>query len=122
MNERQFYAVLDDWRLRPYDWKDANCCQFAADVGRCSGVDVEVPSFDTAKEASEWMQAQGVRSLFHYLVKLLGKPIAPLQAKRGFIAYRKGQGLEGSAIGVIEHKALFVGDKGLIEIPLARKG
>ncbi len=119
MNERQFYTVLEDWRQRPYDWVSANCCQFATDVARCWGVDVEVPSCNTTAEAEKWLREQGVRSLYHYLVKLLGKPVAPLQAKRGFIAYRKGFGIDGSAIGTIERRALFVGDNGLIVVPLS---
>lgn len=119
INERQFYAVLDEWRDRAYHWQGANCCQFAADIARCSGVDISVPDCDTVEEALDWISSQGVRSLYHYLVKLLGKPVAPLQAKRGFIAYRKGLGLTGSAIGAIERKALFVGERGLIEVPLS---
>lgn len=119
MNERQFYSVLDDWRDRAYDWSDANCCQFTADIARCSGVNIDVPSFESVEDAAEWIQSQGAKSLYHYLVKLFGKPVAPLQAKRGFIAYRKGIGLNGSAIGAVERKALFVGDKGLIELPLS---
>ncbi len=118
MDERQFYSVLDDWSARPYNWAEANCCQFAADIARCSGVDIEVPHFETVDEAALWIRSQGVQSLYHYLVKLFGKPVAPLQAKRGFIAYRKGIGLDGSAIGAIEHKALFVGEQGLIAVPL----
>ena len=119
INERKFYVVLDDWRTRAYDWQTSNCCQFAADIARCSGIDIEVPNFDTVEQAAKWIRSQGVRSLYHYLVKLFGRPVAPLQACRGFIAYRKGQGLNGSAIGAIERKALFVGDKGLIALPLS---
>ncbi len=119
MNERQFYAVLDDWRSRSYDWHKSNCCQFAADIARCSGVDIEVPDFANVEQAAKWIKKQGAKSLYMYLVKLFGKPVAPLQAKRGFIAYRKGQGLDGSGIGAIERKALFVGSNGLIELPLS---
>ena len=119
MNERQFYEVLDKWRMRPYDFVEANCCQFAADIAMCSGVHIVVPCFETVDEAAQWIKSQGVRSLYHYLVKLFGKPVAPLQAKRGFRAYRKGMGLDGSAIGAIERKALFVGPHGLIEVPLS---
>ena len=119
MNERQFYSVIDDWRSRSYDCHKSNCCQFAADIARCSGIDIDVPDFDNVEQAAKWIKKQGVRSLYHYLVKLFGKPVAPLQAKRGFIAYRKGQGLDGSAIGAIERKALFVGETGLIEVPLS---
>lgn len=119
MIERQFYQVLDDWRLRPYDFVEANCCQFAADVARCSGVDIKVPSFDNTQQAAKWIKKQGAKSLYQYLVNLFGKPVAPLQAKRGFIAYRKGQGLDGSGIGAIERKALFVGEHGLIELKLS---
>ncbi len=118
MNVRQFYAVLDDWRDRAYDWNDANCCQFAADIARCWGINYTVPGFDTTEDAAKWIRKQGARSLYHYLVKLFGEPVAPLQGKRGFIAYRKGQGLSGSAIGTIDRRAFFVGDKGLIEVPL----
>ncbi len=119
INERQFYSVLDDWCDRAYDLHEANCCQFAADIARCSGVDIEVPDYETIDEAAEWIRSQGVKSLYHYLVKLFGKPVAPLQARRGFIAFRKGVGLDGSAIGAIERKAFFVGDNGLIELPLS---
>ena len=119
MNERQFYAVLDDWRGRPYDWHKSNCCQFAADIARCSDVDTDVPDFDNVEQAAKWIKKQGAEGLYHYLVKLFGKPVAPLQAKRGFIAYRKGQGLDGSGIGAIERKALFVGEHGLIELKLS---
>ena len=119
MNERRFYSVLDEWRERPYDFVEANCCEFAADIARCWDVDIDVPNFDNAEQAAKWIKKQGTRSLYHYLVKLFGKPVAPLQAKRGFIAYRKGQGLDGSAIGAIERKALFVGETGLIEVPLS---
>lgn len=119
MNYQQFYTVLDDWKHRRYDWDQANCCHFAADIARCSGVDIDVPGFDTAKDAATWIREQGVRSLYHYLVKLFGKPVAPLQAKRGFIAYRKGEGIEGSAIGTVDRKAVFIGDTGLIELPLS---
>lgn len=118
MDERRFYAVIDEWRTRPYDWTQANCCQFAADIARCSGIDIDVPDFDGVDDAAAWIRSQGSKSFYHYLVSLFGKPVAPLQAKRGFIAYRKGIGLDGSCIGAIERKALFVGDKGLIEIPL----
>lgn len=120
MDERQFYSVLADWRERRYDWNTANCCQFSADIARCWGVEVNVPDCETVEEAAEWIRSQGVRSLYHYLVSLFGKPVAPLQANRGFIAYRKGYGLEGSAIGAIDRKAIFVGDKGLIELPLSQ--
>ncbi len=119
IDERRFYAILEDWRYRPYSFADANCCQFAADIARCSGIDIEVPDFDDVEQAAKWIKKQGVRSLYHYLVKLFGKPVAPLQAKRGFIAYRKGQGLDGSGIGAIERKALFVGEHGLIELKLS---
>ena len=119
INERQFYVVLDDWRTCAYDWHHSNCCQFAADIARCSGVDIDIPNFDTAEQAAKWIKKKGSKGLYHYLVKLFGKPVAPLQAKRGFIAYRKGFGLEGSAIGAIERKALFVGERGLIEVPLS---
>jgi len=119
MNERQFYAVLADWRERPFSFTEANCCQFAADIARCSGVDIAVPEFDDPELAAKWFRDQGHKSLYHYLVSLFGKPVAPLQARRGFIAYRKGHGLEGSAIGAVERKALFVSDKGLVEIPLS---
>ena len=118
LSEREFYAVLDDWRDRRYDWTSANCCQFAADIARCWGVNIAVPDCETVEAATECIQAHGCRSLYHYLVSLFGKPVAPLQAKRGFIAYRKGQGLTGSAIGAIDRRALFVGDKGLLELPL----
>ena len=118
-DERKFYSVLEDWRERPYDWKRANCCGFAADIARCSGADIEVPAFEAVDEAAAWIKSQGVRSLYHYLVKLFGRPVAPLQAHRGFIAYRKGQGLDGSALGAVERKALFVGPRGLIELPLS---
>ncbi len=118
MNERQFYSVIDAWRDRSYDWHKSNCCEFAADIARCSGIDIEIQDFDNVEQAAKWIKKQGAKSLYHYLVKLFGKPVAPLQAKRGFIAYRKGQGLDGSAIGAIERKALFVGEKGLIEVPL----
>lgn len=119
IDERQFYVVLDDWRSRPYDWHDANCCQFAADIARCSGVDINVPHFETVDDAAMWVRLEGAKSLYHYLVKLFGRPVAPLQSKRGFIAYRKGIGLDGSAIGAIERKALFVSERGLIEVPLS---
>ena len=119
MNERQFYSVIDDWRDRPYDWHTSNCCHFAADIARCSGVDIKVPDFDDAEQAAKWIEKQGTRSLYHYLAKLFGRPVAPLQARRGFIAYRKGIGLNGSAIGAIERKALFVSERGLIELPLS---
>ena len=119
MNGKQFYAVLDDWRTRSYDWHDANCCQFAADIARCSGADIAVPSFDNTEDAAKWFRDRGHKSLYHYLVSLFGKPVAPLQAKRGFIGYQKGVGLDGSAIGAIERNALFVGDNGLIELPLS---
>ena len=119
MNERQFYSVIDAWRDRSYDWHKSNCCQFAADIARCWDVDIEVPDFDNVEQAAKWIKKQGVRSLYHYLVKLFGKPVAPLQASRGFIAYRKGEGLDGSAIGAIERKALFVGSNGLSELPLS---
>ena len=119
MDERLFYSVIDDWRDRSYDWHKSNCCQFAADIARCSGVNIDVPDFDTTEQAAQWIKKQGAKSLYHYLVKLFGKPVAPLQAKRGFIACRKGIGLDGSAIGVIERKALFVGERGLIEVPLS---
>ena len=119
MNERQFYSVIDAWRDRSYDWQKSNCCQFAADIASCWGVDIEVPDFDNTEQAAKWIKKHGVKSLYQYLVKLFGKPVAPLQAKRGFIAYRKGQGLDGSAIGAIERKALFVGDNGLQELPLS---
>ena len=119
MNERQFYSVIDAWRDRSYDWHKSNCCEFAADIARCSGIDIEVPDFDNVEQAAKWIKKQGVRSLYFYLVKLFGKPVAPLQAKRGFIAYRKGQGLDGSGIGAIERKALFVGEHGLIELKLS---
>lgn len=119
INEREFYSVLDEWRGRAYHWNDANCCHFAADIARCWGVDIGVPDFETAEQAAKWIKQQGVRGLYHYLVKLFGRPVAPLQAKRGFIAYCKGIGLDGSAIGTIERKALFVGDRGLIELPLS---
>jgi len=119
INEREFYTVLDRWRGRAYDWHGANCCQFAADIARCSGVDIDVPDFDNVGDAAEWLRSQGVKSLYGYLVKLFGKPVVPLQAHRGFIAYRKGMGLEGSAIGAIERKAFFVGDNGLIELSLS---
>lgn len=119
MDERKFYLVLDEWRERPYAWQSANCCQFSADIARCWGVDIEVPDCETVDDAAEWIRGHGAKSLYHYLVKLFGMPVAPLQAKRGFIAYRKGQGLKGSAIGAIERKVLFVGDKGLIELPLS---
>ncbi|KKL49895.1 hypothetical protein LCGC14_2310930 [marine sediment metagenome] len=119
MKYQQFYAVLDEWRERPYDFVEANCCQFAADIARCSGVDIKVRRFETPEAAAKWIKKQGCRSLYHYLVKLFGKPVAPLQASRGFIAYRKGEGLDGSAIGAIERKALFVGSNGLIELPLS---
>ncbi len=118
MNERQFYAVLADWRDRAYDWDEANCCQFSADIARCWGIDFSVPSFDTIDDAAKWLRSKGARSLYYYLVKLFGRPVAPLQGKRGFIIYRKGQGLDGSAIGTIDRRALFVGDKGLIEVRL----
>ena len=119
INERKFYGVLDEWRGRPYDFVEANCCQFAADIARCWGVDIDVPDFETAEHAAKWIKKQGCKSLYHYLVKLFGRPVAPLQAKRGFIAYRKGIGLDGSAIGAIERKALFVSERGLIEVPLS---
>jgi len=118
IHERQFYSVLEDWRARQYDWRNANCCQFAADIAGCWGLDIDVPDCETVEDAAAWIRSQGVRSLYHYLVKLFGKPVAPLQAKRGFIVYRKGQGLEGSAIGTVERKAIFVSDGGLTEIPL----
>jgi len=118
MNERQFYAVIEAWRVRGYDWDESNCCQFAADVAYCWGLDIDVPVFDSVDNAVKWIKSKGSRSLYHYLVKLFGKPVAPLQAKRGFIAYRKGQGLDGSAIGTIDRRALFVGDKGLVEVRL----
>ena len=119
MNERDFYRVIDAWHDRSYDWHKSNCCQFAADIARCSGIDIKVPDFDDVEQAAKWIKKQGCRSLYHYLVKLFGKPVAPLQAKRGFIAYRKGQGLNASAIGAIERKALFVGEHGLIELKLS---
>ncbi len=119
MNERHLYIVIEHWRDRPYNFVDSNCCQFAADIARCWGIDIEVPDFDNVEQAAKWIKKQGVKSLYQYLVKLFGKPVAPLQAKRGFIAYRKGQGLDGSAIGVIERKALFVGEHGLIELKLS---
>ncbi len=78
-----------------------------------------MPDFNDAEQAAKWIKKQGAKSLYHYLVKLFGKPVAPLQAKRGFIAYRKGQGLDGSGIGAIERKALFVGEHGLIELKLS---
>ena len=118
MKYQQFYAVLDEWRERTYDWEEANCCHFAADIARCWGVDIDVPGFDDADDAAVWIRKQGARNLYSYLRKLFGKPVAPLQAKRGFIAYRKGEGLDGSAIGAIERRALFVGSNGLIELPL----
>lgn len=119
INERQFYSVLDDWRTRPYDWKRANCCHFAADIARCSGVNIDVPDFENVANAADWIRSHGAKSLYGYLVKLFGRPVAPLQAKRGFIAYRKGLGLDGSAIGAVERKTFFVGDRGLIEVPLS---
>lgn len=118
MNEKKFYAVIEDWRGRAYDWHESNCCQFVADIARCCGVDIAVPGFNDAEQAEKWIKKQGVRSLYHYLVKLFGRPVAPLQGKRGFIVYRKGQGLDGSAIGTIDRRALFVGAKGLIEVRL----
>ncbi len=118
MKHQQFYAVLDKWRCTPYDWDDANCCHFAADIARCWGVDIDVPGFDNAEDAASWIRDQGASSLYAYLVKLFGRPVAPLQAKRGFIAYRKGQGLDGSAVGAIERKALFVSSNGLVEVSL----
>ena len=118
MNYQQFYAVLDQWRFTAYDWHDANCCHFTADIARCWGVDIDVPRFDNVEAATNWVREQGAKSLHAYLVNLFGRPVAPLQAKRGFIAYRKGEGLNGSAIGAIERRALFVGSNGLIELPL----
>lgn len=115
-----FYRVLADWRQRPYDWQEANCCLFAAEVARCWGVDIPIPRCETVEDAAEWIRAQGARSLYHYLVQLFGKPSAPLQARRGWIVYRKGIGLEGSAIGTLDRRGLFVADSGLIDVPLAQ--
>lgn len=120
IDERQFYETIGRWSTRRFDWREANCCQFSAEVARCWGIDFKVPDCATVEEAAEWIRAQGVRSLYHYLVQLFGGPKAPLQARRGWIAYRKGEGLEGSAIGTIDRKALFVGDRGLIELPLGK--
>lgn len=120
MNERAFYRVLREWQARPFDWHRANCCQFAAEVARCWGVEHAIPEFETVEEAAAWLRAQGARSLYEYLRRLFGNPVPPLQARRGFIAYRKGVGLEGSAIGTIDRKALFVSDRGLIQVPLGQ--
>lgn len=120
MNERQFYETLRAWRSRPYQWETANCCHFGADIARCWGLDISIPECQTPDEAAAWIEAQGAKSLYHYLVSLFGRPQAPLQGKRGWLVYRKGQGLEGSAIGTIERRALFVSRRGLVEIPLGQ--
>lgn len=119
INDKRFYQTLTEWQNRPYDWRAANCCQFAADIGACWGIDFKVPPCNDVDEAAEWIRAQGVKSLYQFLVKLMGRPKAPLQAKRGWIVYRKGIGLEGSAIGTVDRKALFVGERGLIQLPLS---
>jgi hypothetical protein len=119
MNEREFYRVLASWQSRPFDWQSANCVHFASDVTRRAwGIEFDVPHCETPAEAAEWIRAQGARSLYAFLRRLFGQPVAPLQARRGFIAYRKGVGLEGMALGVVERKALFVSERGLIELPL----
>lgn len=120
MNERQFYETIAAWRNRPFDWHQANCGHFAAAIGRCWGNEIEVPDFASVEAAEQWLRERGCKSIYSYVRRQLGKRHPPLQAKRGWIAYRKGEGIEGSAIGTIDRKALFVGDRGLIEIPLAR--
>lgn len=115
-----FYATLAAWRSRPFDWHKANCGHFAADIGRCWGVDIEVPDFESIEDAEQWLRDRGVKSIYAYVRRQLGRRYPPLQAKRGWIVYRKGQGIEGSAIGTIDRKALFVGERGLIEVPLSQ--
>lgn len=119
-NEREFYSVIAEWQARPFDWPTANCCHFVSDVLRCWGVDTDMPHCETPAEAAEWIRAQGAKSLYHYLRRLFGNPKAPLQAKRGWIAYRKGVGLEGAMIGAIDRRALIVGDRGLVQFRLGQ--
>lgn len=119
MDYDAFYATLERWRATPWDWRTANCCQFASDIGQCWGIDFPIPTFDDVDDAAEWIRDRGHRSLYHYLVAMFGRPLSPLHAQRGWLVYRKGHGLSGSSIGTADRRAIFVGDRGLIDVPLA---
>jgi len=118
MDEREFYRALNDWRNRRFDWSAAHCCHFCADVlAAATGRVIDLPPTDSAEAARDWLRSQGHASLYHYLVKLFGQPIPPLQAKRGYLVYRS-VGLEGGALGVVDRQGLFLTDHGVIPVGL----
>lgn len=117
MNLQAFYEGLDDWRRVPFDWKEANCCVFVADIiERCTGRVIELPTVTCEADMLDWLRANGHRSLFHAVRSHLGPSIKPLMAKRGDVLWRGDDG----AIGVCDRQGWFVSDHGLVQIPLGR--
>lgn len=116
---KELYDGLEHWRNTPFDWQTANCCHFAKDMLERRGVSVpiEIPELSGAEEARVWLRENGHASLYLMLTKLFGRPVGPLQARRGDIVYTDQ---EAGAVGVVDRAGWFLSDSGLISIPLKK--
>lgn len=118
---RALYEGLDAWREVPFDWATANCCHFAKDLVERQGfrIGIEVPPVSGPEEALEWLKSEGHQSLYHLMLHLFGKPVAPLQAHRGDVLYRSDT-LQGGTLGIADRVGWFLSPTGLIPVPLGQ--
>ena len=118
---KALYEGLEAWRHTPFDWETANCCHYAKDLVERQGVPVAlvVPSLQGPQDARQWLREQGHGSLYLLLVRLFGRPVRPLAARRGDVLYRNVP-MEAGAVGIADRNGWFLSEKGLVEIPLQR--
>ena len=115
----RFYSTLADWQARPWSWRRANCCQFAADCLLAWGVEFQIPDCRRPADARAWLAANGAPTLLAYLEQLFGPGRPPLTAGRGWIVYAGGDDLRELSVGVVDREAIFVGENGLVREPLS---
>lgn len=125
-DERAYFETIEAWRWIRFDRAEANCCHFVADVlGRATGQAFEIPASHDVETAREALEQLGSRSLYAHMVKLFGKPLAPLHAHIGYVMYRQGDEhsfVPGEAtVGIADRGfAWFLGRRGLEHVKLSQ--
>jgi hypothetical protein len=122
-NEGAFYEALESWRTMPFDRERSHCCHFAASIiEAATGRQIELPH--SVVDEPVYMELHGYKNLYHALSKIFGMGLAPLQAKIGYVVYRKPTpdfvGDEAT-VGVADRScAWFLGPQGIVPVRFSR--
>jgi hypothetical protein len=115
---RRLNYFLNSKRDVPFEWGEWDCCVFAADAVKVMTGEDKLKDFrglySNKYEAARLLRDKGEGTLVKTAIKVLGAPIFRSRALRGDVV------IINNNIGICTgQKAVFVGENGLLYLPMA---